>query len=158
MALPKLDLIVPEESYTATFGDGIFRAEVASGASRQRLDQIGAPWIVDIALYLDPEDYAYFGSFWRGAIGNGALSFLIDLRLDDSGMREYTAKFIKGSASMSPRGPNGIVQGQLEVKQIRPNTEFDEAVVMLRRLYGNRSDIVLNKLAILVNEDLDVYQ
>jgi hypothetical protein len=151
MPLPKLNLDVPQEGYSFDDGDGVLRAKLSSGSSRQRLDMIDAPIEADVTLMLGPAEYQYWRVFHRYTLVRGTLPFLLDLVVDSSATTEHEVKIIPGTMQTGVQGEAHIIQFRLEVLLSDDDEESAEAILMLYALYGDQAAGILEALAQLVN-------
>lgn len=154
MALPKLNLDVPQEGYSFDDGDAILRAKLSSGTSRTRLDMLDAPIEANIQLVLSQGQYQYWTAFKRTAISRASMPFLMDLVIDDYDVREYEVLIIPGSLKTSVQGTAHIVSMNVEIVVTMDDSETDDTLIMLYRIYGEGAENFLNRLERLVNFQL----
>lgn len=133
MPLPKLALLPEDSRYSAAPGAAVRRAAVPGGRGRHRLDQIGAPTMVDVTFSLDRDEYLYLGAFYRRRSINGSRPFLMDLVLDAALPTEQVVQFMPGSPKLSNvSGERHIVSATLEVATPARNKAADLALVAAR--------------------------
>lgn len=91
--------ISPETTgYASEAGDTVLAVQLAGGAPRLRLDQLGAAYRVDVQWTVGPSDYNYLCAFYQYGTVNGSLPFQIDLLgIDGSAVQTYMAYFVPGS-------------------------------------------------------------
>lgn len=153
MTLSKLTLIPDSSSYSATPGNGVVRSTTSGGPSRTRLDVLGAPAAVHVKWLLGPEGYEYIMAFFRTAVMQGSLPFLVDLLLDSSAVSEYEAKFIPGTLGLVEQsGLLYVVEADLEVMPMEEDADYDDTLVWVYEAYGDDAANFFTELEILVNE------
>lgn len=153
MPLSKLNLTTPQEGYSVEDGEAVLRAKLSGGPGRQRLDMLGAASIVDVTLVLTSDEYRYWRAFFRSAIVEGSLPFLIDLVIDTADISEYQVQIIPGTTKLgSVQGDAHFVPMQLEVMMPVADAAYDIALVLLYELYGQDAGPVLDLLEYIVNE------
>jgi hypothetical protein len=153
--LSRLMLDVPQDGYTIREAENVLRAKVSAGASRQRLDQIGAPLEGDVQLFLDPLEYQYWRIFYRRRIMFGSLPFLMGLVIETAQVEDCEVLIIPGTYSNNIRGTAHLVQFQVEIKRpIAPSEEADESFLALFEDYGTGLGGLLDALEHLVNVEL----
>ena len=153
MALPKLNLSVPQEGYSVAPGDAVLSAKLSSGPSRTRLDMFDAPDTAEVGLVLTQIEYAYWQAFFRSKIAKGALPFTLSMIYDSSEVADYEVKIIPGSISTSVQGKAHLVRFQAEVASVAADPIYDEAVIMLVEGVGETAGYVLSLMERLVNID-----
>lgn len=152
MPLPKFDITLSQEEYSVGDPDSVIMSRVSSGPARTRRDMINAAMPVAVGAYLDADEYDYWCSFYRTIIEEGALPFIMDLKVDSSVIEEHEVKIVPGSKSMRPRGDLFEIRFDLQVK--RNLSEYERALLMLEEQYGEDAEAVLNALNQLANIDL----
>ena len=116
MALPKLWLRPVRDDYNVTPGNTVVSTQLDGGASRQRKDQAGATAIVPVSWILGPADYDYIQAFYRTAIDEGSLPFLLDLLWEKSTPIEYTVQIVPSTFQLTKQeGLAYFVSATLEV-------------------------------------------
>jgi len=114
----KLIVSPDRASYSVTDGTEVLRVELDGGAGRYRRDILGASYTVDVSWILRTTQYKYLRSFFTGILGRGSSPFLIDLIIDSSDLREYTAHFVPDSMKLTAQeGEAYFVSAKLEVDQ-----------------------------------------
>jgi hypothetical protein len=157
MALPKLMLTPSRDGYGADDADdAVLRAKVSAGPSRTRLDMLGATADVSATFRMDRGEYQYWRAFFRLAIGEGSLPFLLDLLLDQPDLVEHEVKLSAPPRLSGQSGLLYVVQLRLEVKPAFQDTTGDEALLWLVQEYGSTDAAagILLDLEHLVNVDL----
>jgi hypothetical protein len=111
--------IPPDEAgYSFNDGQEVFAIATEGGPARYRKDIIDSTTRVTVKWIVGQDDYTYLRSFYR-ALSNGAVSFTIDLILDDSIPQTKTAYFVPGSMKLdSQSGYSYNVSAELEVFSI----------------------------------------
>jgi hypothetical protein len=157
MALTKLTIPPDKASYAVQDGQEALSVKLDGGASRFRLDILGATSTVNVQWSVGPNAYLYLRAFYKSISKSASLPFLIDLILDQPGLTEHEAHFVVGSMRLaSHRGLEYTVSAQLEVKPIPADDEYNEALVTMYNEYGSfeAGQEVLNQLEQLTNVDL----
>lgn len=130
MALSKLYLPVDKEGYSVKFGENVISTKLDGGASRFRLDMIGATHEIPVQWSTDRAGYDYLMAFKRTTIKNGSLPFLIDLVVDDNEPAEYTAYLVPGTLGLRNQSGNSYIVGAtLEVLAVPTNETADQAII-----------------------------
>jgi hypothetical protein len=115
-------LLRPERSgYSVTPGEEVLRVKLDGGASRTRLDIIGAAHTVNVSWRCSELAYRYLMAFYRKHKAN---AFEIDLILDEPEYKTYEAKFNAPVQLDSQYGLTYICSTSLEI--VKPYNE-DEA-------------------------------
>jgi len=154
MALTKFIFKPEQDGYSVAPGKTTLSVQLDGGASRSRLDMLGATFPVSVEWNFSPAEYKYAFAFYNSVTKSGSLPFLIDLLLDAPEINEYEAKFVPDTFKLSSqRGWNYKVTAQLEVKPLEPDEEFNLAYVDLINEYGSFEALTAatNQLEILVN-------
>jgi hypothetical protein len=155
--MPTKFVIPPNQSsYSVTDGETTISTKLDGGASRYRRDILNAYFIVDCEWRLSEDDYQYFRAFYNTETTSGSLPFLIDLIIDDSSLTEHEAQFVPNTIKLSVyNGAYYTVRGQLEVKPIPRDTDYDSTLVMLFSEYGGDTEArgMLDQLEQLTNVD-----
>lgn len=111
--------IPPDKAgYSISDPNSLIATAVASGANRYRRDMFGANATVNVQWTCDPAEYQYIKLFFRTALDEGALPFLIDMVLDHAPeLTEHEAHFVPNSLKLSSHsGWTYVVTAQLDVK------------------------------------------
>jgi hypothetical protein len=130
MSLSELLLVVDKESYNVKPGNNVLSTKLEGGASRTRLDKIGATHSVNVQWKTNRKGYTYLMAFYRTTIKQGSLPFLIDLLVDSDIAEQYEAKIEPGTLTLaSHTGETYIVTATLEVVPKTVNAGADAALV-----------------------------
>ena len=122
----KLQLCPTSAGYASQHADETISIQLDGGASRFRLDKIGAVHMVNAQWVLNGEEYHYFNAFHRVVTASGSDPFLIDIITYRETKVEHTAHFVPGSVSLTQQtGGIYYVSAQLEVLPL-PIVEEDE--------------------------------
>lgn len=155
-------LLIPpdQDGYTLKDGDEVISVKLDGGASRRRLDVLGATVTITATWTTDRRGYEYLRSFFNTGSRRGSVAFYVDLILDLATLTTHTAYFIPGTFSLvSQKGFSYTVQANLEVKRTPPD-ELDDDFRLI--FYGSEvtdgdiADEYFNLLQQLVNFDLDI--
>ena len=117
--------------YSVDFGDNTIATKLDGGASRYRLDKLGAAHQVKVQWLLETQGYDYLMAFYRTEIAYGSLPFTIDLKaLDGAALGTYTARIQPGSLRLSGfLGTLYQVTATLEISPATYNESADEALI-----------------------------
>jgi hypothetical protein len=119
-----------QNGYKHSQSPTVVSVQLDGGASRTRLDKLGAVYRVPVQWTGDNNMYDYMMAFYRTATAFGSLTFTIDLMIDSSNMTEYVAKFVPESFQLSSQsGFTFIVAAELEVIPIPTNQTADLALL-----------------------------
>lgn len=156
--MDKLYLRPESSDYAVGPSNAFLQTKLDGGASRFRKDRTGNARLVEVSWLCDREQYDYLESFFDTTIDEGSLPFLIDLIIEKSELKEYTAHFIPDSKQLD--GIQGFaysVSAQLEVLPTPIDNEANAIIVEtfeLVNVFGVNIDFA-NCLNRLVNFDLD---
>lgn len=154
MPLLKLDYKSNPDGYRVAWANGVDVQAVQGGPFRQRLDTLTPAPTVTVSWVFTPAQYEAFRDDYEDTLEGGALSFLIDLVLDEPLLVEHEAAFMLDSLSLAQIDGHRVrVGASLEVKPVVPDVEYDEAVIMLFEEYGSAEEIygLLPSLGYLTN-------
>lgn len=150
-----------QAGYLPELGDGSERIALEGGAGRYRAGIQNVSHMVTATYVTFGEEYDLLMGFWRKMRRLGGGPFLVDLPIDTSTPRRYTAYFIPGSARPIPIGGGAWnITFQMEVQSL---AEFDNEdldywaqLIMLMTIYGSlpAAKEILDLLYKLVNQDL----
>lgn len=157
MTLLKLYLTPVVDSYAVEPVSPVVAVALDGGASRARLDLLGAPIIVSVTWVLGAVEYDYLMAFYRSPTGmeRGARPFLMDLVTLNSTAQEHTVRLIGDSLRLT--GQSGLaytVVARLEVTPPADTDEYDSSFIQLWPEYGEDLVGLLEQLEVLVNQSL----
>lgn len=151
--MPSVLSLAPDQSgYSVEDGQEVLSVKLDGGLSRYRRDVVGAASMVRVQWTVGPTEYTYLRAFYRTTTARGTEAFLVDLILDNATLTRHEAYFVPGSMKLT--GVSGLtytVQAALEVKPAAPDTNYDEALVMLYDAYGAQSGAFLLDLEYFTN-------
>lgn len=148
---------IPPDQDGYTVEDGIETISVAldGGLSRSRADIIGAAATVSVKWTLDPNNYLYIRSFYKGTTRSGAEPFLLDLLYNVPTLTECVCKFIPGTFKLIEQtGLTYVVAATLEVVSVEDDLDEMTSYALMMGIYGDESISFMNELGELVNIDL----
>ena len=154
--MPSVLKVTPDQAgYSVTDGEEVLAVKLDGGLSRYRRDVVGAASTVRVQWSVGPTEYTYLRAFYRTTTSQGTESFLVDLILDSATLTQHTAYFVPGSMRLTRvRGNTYTVQAQMEVKPLAPDSEYDEALVMIYEEYGSLRGEFLSDIKAFVNDYL----
>ena len=129
MTLRRLELSPDQARYSAAFGPAVQRVAVAGGRARHRLDQLGAPALINCQWFADPVEHDYLLAFYRTVRAEGAGPFRLDLWLDDFPLIEYQASFTSPLQLGGQSGDAYMVAARLEAGPWPRNAVADQALI-----------------------------
>jgi hypothetical protein len=117
--------------FSVGFGNNVLSTELDGGASRTRLDKIGAAHKVQVQWMLEARGYNYLEAFYRTEICLGALPFTVKLKaVDTSNLGTYTAKIVPGTFGLIGFFENIYQVGAtLELTPLAVNESADQALI-----------------------------
>lgn len=116
--------------YAGTVGNNVVATRLDGGASRMRLDKIGAAHEVQVQWMLTNTGYNYLMAFFRTEIDFGSLPFTIDLPLDSSTRATYTARIVPGSLRLDEYKLSAYaVSATLEILPQTHNAAADQVLI-----------------------------
>lgn len=125
----KLAFVPDQQGYSFSEFANVIRSELVGGASRYRRDVLDADIVVECQFTLDQVKQQYFRAFYNYN-QFGVDPFLIDLILETSTLREYTARFQPGSFRLNNviGGARYVTKVNLEVTRNITGLNFDTVV------------------------------
>lgn len=150
----KCPFVPAYDGYAAQDGLSIEETMLKGGAPRQRADVIGAWALVNVQWKLKPFRYEVLRAFFVTVSQGGAVPFLIDLKLDQATLAEYTARFKAGTFKLD--GINGdahFCSAQLWVEP-QIDDDYNENLVSAYYAFGDDAQSLMDQLDIIVNDDL----
>jgi hypothetical protein len=123
-------LVVPTiANFSAQFGENAINTKLDGGASRFRLDKIGAAHEVQVQFVLTDQGFNYLMAFYRTEIDYGSLPFTIDMKgVDAAALTTYTAHFMGAPSSVYLGGVHQV-SATLEVTPLAANESADLALI-----------------------------
>lgn len=117
-------------AFTVGFGDNVLATKLEGGASRTRLDKVGAAHEVQVQWMLEATGYNYLMAFYRTEIDFGSLPFTIKMKsVDAAALETYTAKFASPPSLTAFHGNIFQVSATLEVTPLAHNESADQALI-----------------------------
>lgn len=123
--------LVPDDArYAATLGPAVRRDEVDGGRARHRLDQVGAPALVDCRWDASAVEHDYLLAFYRTVIAEGAGPFFASLILDGFATLTYSARFMPpGMRLTGQSGETYQLTARLEVMPLVRDDSLDRDLI-----------------------------
>ena len=152
-------MVTPPDStgYVVQYpNDIVSSGPLDGGASRSRVDVIGATGRVDVQWTCNPTRYNYIQAFFRTTIENGVDPFFVDLIYGMADIETHMVKFVPGTFQLaSQMGQTYVLKASLEVYPLDVDTSGDQTTVALYSAYGDNASAVLDLLATFVNTQLN---
>lgn len=153
--LQKLLYPPDQESYSVTDGTTVVATALDGGSSRYRADLLDAAAIVTVQWTLGPADFQFFKAFFRTALANGALPFLIDLYMDNAELTEHEVHIVPGTFKLaSQQGNTFIITCNLEAIPNNTDATLNYYIILLTSIYGPNVTTALNLFQQIANFDL----
>lgn len=150
-----------QAGYAPALGDGSQRIALEGGGGRYRAGAQAMAHLVNATYVVAGQEYDLLMGFWRAMRRQGGGPFHVDLVLDASVTRRYTAHFLPQTAQPRPIGGMvWTVTFQLEVETLPefedPDLDFWAQMLKFVEIYGSIRGAfeAFNHLEKLVNEDL----
>jgi hypothetical protein len=116
-------------NFSAQLGQNTVATKLDGGASRVRLDKIGAAHDVPVQWVLQAKGYDYLMAFYRTEIDYGSLPFTVDMAgVDAAALTTYTARFMTPPTSVYLGGVYQV-SATLEVTPQAVNESADQALI-----------------------------
>ncbi|MDO8683967.1 MAG: hypothetical protein Q7N50_10855 [Armatimonadota bacterium] len=158
MSMLKLNLTPTAAAYTATDGEEAVSARLDGGGSRFGRGIPNSASSVTAQWQLNGDNYKLLRAFFNTTTSRGSEPFFIDLILDQPSLTEHTAYFVPNSFKLTGvDGTTFTAVAVLDVIPVKPDADFDEALVGLTNSFGFGNiniDAGLLSLEALANVDL----
>lgn len=116
--------------FGVAFGDSVITTKLDGGASRTRLDKVGATHEVQVQWMLEATGYNYLMAFYRTEIDFGSLPFTIKMKsIDKASLETYTAKFASPPSLTAFYGTIFQVSAMLEITPLAHDESADQTLI-----------------------------
>lgn len=116
--------------FGVAFGDSVITTKLDGGASRTRLDKVGATHEVQAQWMLTATAYNYLMAFYRTEVDYGSLPFTLKMKsIDKASLETYTAKFSSPPSLTAFYGNIFQVSATLEVTPLAHDEGTDQATI-----------------------------
>lgn len=142
----KLEVAPLQAGYSVDFGNDVLQQAVEGGASRFRRDFKRNTHTVNVAWFVQQDDYDYLLAFYNVWQHKNEPYFLADLIIDSAPLQEYQCNFIGGLRLDSTESLTYKLSATFEVKAKKRSLVNDEMIIGIHDIF--------NPLEKLANEDL----